>query len=198
MLAHLEEQVAALLNHSAHEVQLMAGEAVVRLLLPNEKALSSEVMPQAAQDLLDSLSMHFSDPTTKLMALLEGISSREPWSIIHDTVATAAAMLVSRETSLMPTLFQAVAETQDWEHRDPVLGTVAKLAELSPAHVNAYIEDRPELADKLIEHCSDLDSFNTRRFALTALSHLRHINPDLGQALLHCCTDVLRGTRGRH
>ena len=90
----------------------------------------------------------------------------------------------------MQTLFQAVAETQDWEHRDPVLGTVANLAELSPAHVNAYIEDRPELADKLTEHCSAHDSFNTRRFALTALSHLRHISPDLGQALLHCCTDV--------
>ncbi len=78
----------------------------------------------------------------------------------------------------MPTLFQAVAETQDWEHQEPVLGTVAKLAELSPAHVNTYVEDRPELVDKLIEHCSNLYSISSRCFALTALSYLRHINPD--------------------
>lgn len=153
------------------------------------------MIQRAAQDLLDSLSMHFSDPTSQLMALLEGISSREPWSIIHDTVATAAAMVVSREPSLMPTLFQEMAEMQDWEHLDPVLGTVAKRAELSPAYVNAYIEERPELADKLIEHCSNLYSFSIRRFALTALSHLRHINPDLGQALLYGCSG---GTQGRH
>jgi hypothetical protein len=37
LLAHLEEQVSALFNHSAHEVQIMAGAAVVRLLLPDEK-----------------------------------------------------------------------------------------------------------------------------------------------------------------
>lgn len=63
LLVHLEEQVAVLVNHNAPEVQLMAGEAVVRLLLPDVKALSSEVISQAAQDLLDSLSTHFPIPT---------------------------------------------------------------------------------------------------------------------------------------
>ena len=81
LLAHLEEQGAGLLNHSSYEVRLMAGEAVVRLLLPDVNVLSSEVMPEAARDLLNSLSMHFSESYHPAHGPAGGISCREPWSL---------------------------------------------------------------------------------------------------------------------
>jgi hypothetical protein len=93
--------------------------------------------------------------------------------------------------SLIRRLQTAMAE-QGWPFRRIALAAVATCAEAMPTAVQRAAQQVPgcDLEALLVKGAGDPGSHNSRRFAITALSHLRTVTPAIFPALLAGCQDV--------
>ncbi|MFL5624312.1 MAG: NACHT domain-containing protein [Ktedonobacteraceae bacterium] len=88
---------------------------------------------------------------------------------------------------LLVRLQQALTE-QEWPSCRIMLAAVAACTEIMPTAVRQACQGNLEAL--LIKGTTDTGSFNSRRFALTALSYLRVVTEDVALALLAGCQDI--------
>jgi hypothetical protein len=84
---------------------------------------------------------------------------------------------------------QDALDGSDWPPKRIRLAAVAVCADAMPDALNNAL-DRDELASLLVEGTRDAGSHNSRRFAVTALSHLREATPAVIEVLLTASQDV--------
>jgi hypothetical protein len=108
-------------------------------------------------------------------------------------VACVCALIESQPALIEDVLqeLEIALEEEDWPARRIALAAVAAVAEAMPAR---FVQARSpeELEALLVLGTTDADSFNSRRFALTALSHLRVVTPRIVPALLAAVQDMYR------
>ncbi len=84
--------------------------------------------------------------------------------------------------------FEETLLSRNWPRRRFILAVVAACTEVMPIAVqHAYHGNLEKL---LVDATIDAESFNSRRFALTALSYLRTVTPAIIPALLAGCHDT--------
>jgi hypothetical protein len=186
--------------------------ALVRLLLakaqydnpleeryPDEKT-SKQYRQKVAVALLELLTDPLPEPLPGLTALLDAGVDDDFWDDdYHDVLARAVQQQVqaSEDTeqtalvTLVRRLQTALAE-QGWEARRIALAAVAACAEVMPTAVQRAAQKVPgcNLEALLIKGATDIQDCDSRRFAITALSHLRTVTPAIMPALLSGCQDV--------
>ncbi len=185
VLDSINSTLQALLQHTDHRMQTMAGEGAVWIRFPKSVELS---VSDASQFIIE-LKEVIEDLRLVLESLLESASNMDYWSEDHEFLTYTAMTLINSDPSLISILSQRLAEFDDWPHRRSVLATFALLGEHSPSLLNTEITSDPTLETKLLEQCRALD-LSCRRYALTTLSYLRRIGPDVGLILLQHCKDV--------
>ena len=135
-------------------------------------------------------------PSEALAALLAAGTDDDVWGAYHERVVRAArALLVAWPDDLFAPLLDhledALTAADDWPPRRIALAVTAAAAEALPAHFGRRA-DPTRLEGHLVQAARDAESFSTRRFALTALSHLRRVTPAVAGALLAALRDAGR------
>lgn len=176
--------------------------ALVRLsLAKTHNALGSMWFPAAfllegrrksAIRLLNRLSEIPHNPAACLAALLDAGIDNDPWiEDYHGVLAIAARMHLEYFSNLLNSLLtrlQQTLEQENWPAHRMVLAAVAASMEVMPTALQQAGQGK--LESLLIRGATTLGSFNSRRFALTALSYLRVVTPAVVPALLAGCQDV--------
>ncbi|MDW8319537.1 MAG: hypothetical protein RMN53_17060, partial [Anaerolineae bacterium] len=131
-------------------------------------------------------------PPTALAVLLAAGTDDDVWDAYHERIVRAArALVVARPDELFASLLAHLEEAlaDDWPPRRIALAVTAAVAEALPAHFQRRAD--PERLERwLVQAARDAGSFNIRRFALTALSHLRRVTPAVAEALLAALRDA--------
>ncbi len=133
-------------------------------------------------------------PPQALAALLAAGSDDDLWDAYHERVVRAARKLLEAQPeALFPALLghleDALTTADDWPPQRIALAVAAAAAEALPAYFRRRA-DPARLERLLVQATRDAGSFNTRRFALTALSHLRRVTPAVAGALLAALRDT--------
>ncbi|MBC7250513.1 MAG: hypothetical protein H5T62_09535, partial [Anaerolineae bacterium] len=183
--AELRERIEAVLR-AALPAEAAAA-ALVRLTI--SRAVDKDFDPTA---LLSSLAGDVPDPTALLAALLRAGTDNDPWDDYHERVVAVIRELVQGGDVLLSSLLTALESAlrgEDWPSKRIALAAVAACAQVMPDALNVALP-RAELEDLLVQGLQDAGSYNSRRFAVTALSHLRTATPAAVAALLTASRDV--------
>lgn len=206
---NFQPDVMAALQARSHHPAAAAG--LVRLLLaqvhkepPLEEPFPGEVKRQQHREtlnpaLLDHLQPLIPDSQRQLAALLDAGVNDDIWNDdYHGVLVLAARRQVQAVTdsdhlliALLRRLQQAVVE-RGWPSHRIALAAVAACAEEMPAALQRAAPQAISvpLEALLVQATTNAHSFNSRRFALTALSHLRTVTPAVVPALLAGCQDT--------
>lgn len=189
-----------------------AAAALTRLLLaqaqrdnPFEEKYPGQEKRQQHQERVSAALLHMladplPDPLARLTALLDAGVDDDVWDDDHhgllvrttrQQVQTLADQGQAALAHLVKRLQTALAE-QGGPARRIILAAIAACTEAMPTAVQRAAQQIPgcNLEALLVKATSDAESFSTRRFALTILSHLRTVTPALVPALLAGCQDV--------
>jgi hypothetical protein len=161
--------------------------ALVRLHVSREgKYLALATLREKAG--LDNL-----DGPHLLRALLQAGTDDAPgWDQYHQHITDLVCELVESNGDLLQDLLLSLEdalEDRGWPAKQIRLAAVAACADAMPDALNNAL-DRDELESLLIEGTRDAGSHNSRRFAVTALSHLREATPVVIEVLLTASQDV--------
>jgi hypothetical protein len=160
--------------------------ALVRLHVGREgKDLTLAALREATE--LDNL-----DGPHLLRALLQAGTDEDVWDSYHERIVNLVRELVESNGDLLRDLLlslQDALDGSDWPPKRIRLAAVAACADAMPDALNNAL-DRDELESLLIEGTRDAGSYNSRRFAVTALSHLREATPVVIEVLLTASQDV--------
>lgn len=141
--------------------------------------------------LLTALAQRQPDPERQLRALLAAGTDDDVWDdFYHGRIALTIRELLAQHEELWSLLLdelRTALDEGDWPRHRIVLAGLARSAEAMPARFNRSAADLEPL---LLRATRDLNSFNTRRFAITALSYLRVITPEVLAALLRLVGDM--------
>jgi hypothetical protein len=152
--------------------------------------------------LLDHLQPLIPDSQRQLAALLDAGVDDDPWDDdYHGGLVLAARRQVQAVTdsdhllmALLRRLQAAMRAKGDkgWCPRRIALAAVAACTEEMPAALQRAVPQAISgpLEALLVQATTDAHSFSSRRFALTALSHLRTVTPAVVPALLAGCQDT--------
>lgn len=165
--------------------------ALVRLLVERQKKPGffgrDEFDPTQPLAELAALRPH---PATQLAAFLAAGSDDDGWSeSYHGRAAACLSGLVQQHDGLLPALVEALSGSLDedhWPRHRMALAGLARLAQDAPGLFNRA---GAALQEPLLRASRSPGSFNSRRFAITALSHLREITPAVLAALLRLAGD---------
>ncbi|HQM14379.1 MAG TPA: hypothetical protein PK832_08035, partial [Anaerolineae bacterium] len=127
-----------------------------------------------------------------LGALLEAGTDDDVWGTYHERIVALVRELVESNGDLLEELLlslQDALEGNEWPPKRLRLAAVAACAEVLPDALNAALQ-REELEALLVKGTRDADSHSSRRFAITALSHLREATPAVVEVLLKASQDV--------
>lgn len=142
--------------------------------------------------LLAALAARQPDPTAQLRGLLAAGADDDVWDdAYHGRIALAVRELVQGHPDLWPLLVDALRaglEADDWQRHRIALASLARCAEAMPAQFNNA--SAANLEPLLLRASANAGSFDTRRFAITALSYLRVITPDVLAAILRLAGDT--------
>ncbi|MBO9366870.1 MAG: hypothetical protein J7466_19145, partial [Roseiflexus sp.] len=131
------------------------------------------------------------DPERQLRALLAAGTDDDVWDdFYHGRIALAIRELLAQHEEVWSLLLddlRAALDDGDWQRHRIALAGLARSAEAMPARFNRSAADLEPL---LLRATRNLDSFNARRFAITALSYLRVITPEVLTALLRLVGDT--------
>ena len=137
------------------------------------------------------------DPLALLEALLEAGTDDDPWSTYHERIVALVRALVERNGDLLDPLLAALEAAlagDDWPAKRIRLAAVAACAGAMPDALN-LARSPDELEELLVWGTQDAGSHHSRRFAITALSHLRVATPAAVEALLAAGRDVAQVQR---
>ncbi|MDN5270674.1 hypothetical protein QTO31_01675 [Chloroflexus sp. MS-CIW-1] len=141
--------------------------------------------------LLEALAQRQLDPERQLRALLAAGTDDDVWDdFYHGRIALAIRELLAQHEEVWSLLLddlRAALDDGDWQRHRIALAGLACSAEAMPARFNRSAADLEPL---LLRATRNLDSFNARRFAITALSYLRVITPEVLAALLRLVGDT--------
>jgi hypothetical protein len=141
--------------------------------------------------LLEALAQRQLDPERQLRALLAAGTDDDVWDdFYHGRIALAIRELLAQHEEVWSLLLddlRAALDDGDWQRHRIALAGLARSAEAMPARFNRSAADLEPL---LLRATRNLDSFNARRFAITALSYLRVITPEVLTALLRLVGDT--------
>jgi hypothetical protein len=141
--------------------------------------------------LLEALAQRQLDPERQLRALLAAGTDDDVWDdFYHGRIALAIRELLAQHEELWSLLLddlRAALDDGDWQRHRIALAGLARSAEAMPARFNRSAADLEPL---LLRATRDLNSFSARRFAITALSYLRVITPEVLTALLRLVGDT--------
>lgn len=129
-----------------------------------------------------------------LRALLAAGTDLDPWDAYHEEVVKAAAALVEAQPELLEGLVLLLMQTASeasWPARRIALGVGAAAAARMPATF-ARATDPERFESSMVTACEDAWSYSVRRFALSILSHLRWVTPQVVRALRAGLVDVGR------
>ncbi|MBO9339311.1 MAG: hypothetical protein J7464_11450, partial [Chloroflexus sp.] len=192
---HLEpadqERVDRLLTTAAASPE--ADAALVRRLVNRQpKPSSSKERDQFDPTaLLAALAQRQSDPERQLRALLAAGTDDDLWDdFYHGRIALAIRELLAQHEEVWSLLLddlRAALDDGDWQRHRIALAGLARSAEAMPARFNRSAADLEPL---LLRASADAGSFNARRFAITALSYLRVITPEVLTTLLRLVGDT--------
>ena len=160
--------------------------ALVRLHVGRqEKDLTLAVLRETAG--LDDL-----DGPHLLRALLQAGTDDDFWDSYHERIANLVRALAESNGDLLQDLLLSLQDAladDDWPPKRIRLAAVAACADaMSDAFNNAM--GRDELESLLVEGTGDAGSHNSRRSAVTALSHLWEATPVVIEVLLTASQDV--------
>lgn len=192
--ATLYQTLARLSGRASPEQQQAIGQTLVQAL-PQEGAAAALVRWQAGRqtpDPLAELQKWLPDSQQLLQALLPAGSDDDLWGDYHQKIVNWVCQLVQGHETLLPQLLQALQEAlagSEWPPKQMALAAVAACAAAMPDALN-LAWPRPHLESLLIGGTKDAGSHNSRRFGLTALSHLHLVSPAVIQALLSAAQDV--------
>jgi hypothetical protein len=170
-----------------------ADAALVRRLVNRQpKPSSSEERDQfEPAALLAALAQRQPDSARQLRALLAAGTDDDVWDdFYHGRIALAIRELLAQHEEVWSLLLddlRAALDDGDWQRHRIALAGLARSAEAMPARFNRSAADLEPL---LLRATRNLDSFNARRFAITALSYLRVITPEVLAALLRLVGDT--------
>lgn len=175
-------------------LRLPAAAGLIRLWLADEKGDLEAFDPAR---LLEWLAKEAGlAPQEVLEALLLAGNDNDGWDNYHERgTRTLRALVVAQAEALFEPLLDhletALSEEDGWPPRRIALAAVAAVAEALPARFRHRAAPQ-RLERLLVQATRDAESFSTRRFALSALSHLRRVTPDVAEALLAAIRDVGR------
>lgn len=170
-----------------------AASASVRFMLAQIKRENDfHNQEEIANALFNMLTKIFSDPSQFLNGLLNAGTDDDIWDDEYHgiLVITTRVHLELHDTLLinLVTRFEETLYSQDWQARRFVLAVVAACTEVMPTALQQVSSGNLEAL--LVKATIDAESFNSRRFALTALGHLRTVTPAIVPALLAGCQDT--------
>lgn len=175
-------------------LRLPAAAGLIRLWLAAEKGDLEAFDPAP---LLERLAKEAGlAPQEVLEALLLAGNDNDGWDNYHERVTrTLRALVVAQAEALFEPLLDhletALSGGDGWPPRRIALAAVAAVAEALPARFRHRAAPQ-RLERLLVQAIRDAESFDTRRFALSALSHLRRVTPTVAEALLAAIRDVGR------
>ncbi|MFZ2361886.1 MAG: hypothetical protein WA040_21295 [Anaerolineae bacterium] len=141
--------------------------------------------------LVEQLATMWPDPDTRLRALIAAGVDDDVWSEEHHArITTTIRLLLGQHASLWPLLVEELRsglQTCDWTRHRIVLAALASCAEAMPTQFNKSAANLERL---ILRASHDEGSHNSRRFAITALSYLRLITPEVLAALLRLAGDT--------
>jgi hypothetical protein len=163
-----------------------------------EKELDKSKKEQELDNVLKTIARASSDPYHALKALLEAGIDDDIWDdeyhglLVNEMREHLEVQInQSPDQSLLADLLTRLEQAlrnRDWPSRRFLLAVVAACTEIMPMAVQqAYDGDLEKL---LVRATTDAESFNSRRFALTALSYLRTVTSEVVPALLVGCYDT--------
>jgi len=127
-----------------------------------------------------------------LGALLEAGTDDDVWGTYHERIVALVRELVESNGDLLEELLLSLQDTlegNEWPPKRLRLAAVAACAEVLPDALNAALHHE-KLNALLVKGTQDADSHSSRRFAITALSHLREATPAVVEVLLKASQDV--------
>ncbi len=143
------------------------------------------------QALLAELAVLRPDPTVQMQALLAAGADDDGWNDdYHGRIAVGVRLLLMQHEALWPRLAEALRSALaagSWPRHRIALASLARCAEAMPQQFNRSAADLTQL---LLQASRDAGSFNSRRFAITCLSYLRVITPEVLAALLRLTGDT--------
>jgi hypothetical protein len=179
------EDAAAFLQAAFPEAAAQAAWVRLRVMrsLPAEKA---------DEGLLAALFQALPDGERLLTTLLQAGTDDDGWGQYHKAIVALLREATPGEAGGLALLLDKLEEAlagPDWEPRRMALAAVAACAADMPDALN-LVRERESLAQLLIDGTKDAGSHNSRRFGITALSHLRMASPPVVHTLLAACRDV--------
>jgi hypothetical protein len=175
--------------------------ACLRDALPDAAAAAALVrlvVTTAGQEIetgsgLATLAQDLPDRSALLAALLGAGTDDDLWGDYHERVVALIRELVQAGgEALLRQLLHAlrrVLDGADWPPKRIALAGVAATAAAMPDVLNAALP-RDQLEPLLLEGSHEAESHSARRYAITALSHLRVATPAVLAALLDAAADV--------
>jgi len=202
-LAHLALQRSNITEKVRHKLRELsfdsdAAAALIRLNLTKSKGATGPDKQKVLDTILNTLPRMSSDRSHCVKALIKAGVDDDIWDGEYHNVLVNATrtqlelqIKISSDQSLLTDLltqFEAALSSRNWPLRRFILAVVAACTEVMPIAVqHAY---HGNLEALLIKATTDAESFNSRRFALTALSYLRTVTPAIIPALLASCYDT--------
>ncbi len=190
--ARARARLQALLHHKP--VAEAAAGGLARLLFAAVREKPEDFDPRPVLEELTTALQ--GSGVSSLAALLAAGTDDDVWENYHERVTRAARDLVTGDPDayfdpLLTALEDALVDGVGWSRRRIVLAVTAAVAEAAPAAF-AHRADPERVERLLIQATREAESFNTRRFALTALGYLRRVTPAVVEALAAAMGDVPR------
>lgn len=175
-------------------------EATLRAALPDGSTAAGWVrlcVSRAGKDvdpaaLLKSLQEGLSDTEALLTAFLRAGADDDVWGEYHERVVALVRALVETDGTLLEALLLALEEAlpgEEWPPTRIALAAVAACAEAMPDALNKALCDRGQ-GDLLVRGMQVAGCYDSRRFAITALSYLCQATPEVVAVLLASARDV--------
>lgn len=175
-----------------------AAAALIRLIVAKNKGKADLNGQKELDNILNLLPRVFSDTSHHLKALLKAGTDDDIWDneyhgVLINTIRARIELQINQfpDQKVLTDLlsqFEQSLQSRDWPLRRFILATVAACTEVMPSAVQDAWNGSLEAL--LIRATTDAESFNSRRFALTALSYLRTVTPAIIPALLAGCYDT--------
>jgi hypothetical protein len=194
--SNIAEKVQQKLRDVSFDVDAAA--ALIRLNLVRSKGATGPQKQRVLDTIFHTLPKMSYDRSHCIKALIKAGVDDDIWDTeYHDVLVNATCAQfelqadISADQSLLADLlaqFEVVLLSQNWPLRRFILAVVAACMEVMPGAVQHVYKGNLEVL--LIKATTDAESFNSRRFALTALSYLRTVTTAILPALLVSCYDT--------
>ena len=174
-----------------------AAAALIRLIVAKNKGKADLNGQKELDNILNLLPRVFSDTSYHLKALLKAGTDDDIWDneyhgVLINTIRARIELQINQfpDQKVLTDLLRirVIFQSRDLPLRRFILATVAACTEVMPSAVQDAWNGSLEAL--LIRATTDAESFNSRRFALTALSYLRTVTPAIIPALLAGCYDT--------